>query len=345
VRAAVLQEPGVLRVVETRVPDIGPGEVLVRVEKALTCGTDVKMYLRGHPLARLPMVIGHEFVGRVVEVGEGVSGFRKNDRVVAANTAPCGACHNCLRGRPNLCERLNEHIIGFTEPGAYAEYLRVPARIVSKNMYKVPGDLDPVEAAFLEPLSCVMHALERARPGPGESVAVVGGGPMGLLLTLALSRTGATHIILVDKHRERLEMGLDFGATHTVLGSGRDAVHEVLRLTGGRGADLVFEAVGRVEAWIDAFGMSCDGGRVILFGGCPAGTTVSLDTYDLHYREKQVLGCFHHTPHSVREAWHAICTGTLRLGRLVTHRYSLGEVEDAIKAMSERRAMKTVITP
>ena len=292
-RALRFHGPGDLRVEEVPRPEPGPGDVLVQVEVALTDGTDAKAFRRGHPLllAELPSPFGHEFCGIDVATGR---------RVVAANSAPCGECAACRRGEETLCENLQPFL-----NGAYAEYLLVPRRIAERNLLPAPSGLAPEVAAMVEPLACCLRGVERAGIKGGETVAVLGPGPIGLMVCAAAKDAGA-HVVSVGGRPERRELAREFGA---VPGD-------------GLGADIVIEAVGTPEAWQDAVDLVRPGGTVVFFGGRELG----VDTFRLHYEELTLRGSFHHTPRHVRAALAFLASGAYSWERLVTHQVTLEQV-------------------
>ncbi len=292
-RALRYHGPGDLRVEEVPRPEPGPGDVLVQVEVALTDGTDAKAFRRGHPLllAEVPSPFGHEFCGIDVATGR---------RVVAANSAPCGDCPPCRRGEETLCENLQPFL-----NGAYAEYLLVPARIAARNLLPVPPSLASEVAAMVEPLACCLHGIERAEVEAGQTVAVVGPGPIGLMLCAAAKDAGA-RVVAVGGRPDRRELAREFGA----------------ELGDGRGADVVVEAAGTAEAWQDALELVRPGGTVVFFGG----RELSVDTFRLHYEELTLRGAFHHTPRHVRAALAFLASGAYPWERLVTHRVGLEQV-------------------
>ena len=341
--AARFYAPGDLRVEEVELPRIGKGELLIRNRVALTCGTDLKMFLRGHRLATPPLIIGHEFAGTVEKIGDGVEGFEEGMRVVAANSAPCMSCYYCRIGKPNLCDRLDEVLVGFSSPGAYAEYVRLPARIVKQNTYEVPKDVPLESAAFVEPLACVVHGIELSNIKTGDSVFVIGAGPIGLMHIQLARIRGAKTVVVADASSERLQRATQLGADQSITSG--DPVSEVKALTENRGADVTIEAVGKPETWELAVRTTRKGGTTVLFGGCPAGTTASIDTGLVHYGELALKGVFHHTPSDVREALRLISTRQVKVAPLVTHRMKLTEVEAALRLMQKGTAIKVAITP
>ena len=246
-KAVQYHRPGEIKVEEIDIPEISSEEILVKVEVALTCGTDLKMCRRGHRLARPPMTMGHEFAGVVADVGYRVAAFKKGMRVVAANSAPCNVCFYCKRGKPNLCEHIEEDLIGFSAPGAYAEYVRVPAKIVRQNVHQIPDHVSFKQAALLEPLACVIHGNDLADIRLSDNVVIVGAGPIGLLHLQLAKHRGAGKVIVTDVSDVRLERARKLGAENTVNAEKENQVQKVMELTGGLGADVAIEAVGLPE--------------------------------------------------------------------------------------------------
>jgi L-iditol 2-dehydrogenase len=324
-RAALLYGPGDLRLEELPAEEPGAGEVVLRLRSAMTCGTDVKTYRRGHPSVRsYPTRLGHEFAGEVRAVGPGVGGFAVGDEVFCANSAPCGACFQCERGRLSLCEDLLYLL------GGFAEEIRVPARIVSANLHRLPAGLSMKLGPLAEPLACAAHGIDRAGIEPGDSVAIVGGGSLGLMLCALARRAGGRPIVL-DPHQERLGLAMRFGALATIQAERGPADADRVRdLTEGRGAGQVFEAVGRPESWELAIAMARPGGTVNLFGGCPAGTDVRLPTVRAHYEEVLLQGTYHHTPRHVAEALSILAEGRLPWSDLCGPSVGLEQLEDAL---------------
>jgi L-iditol 2-dehydrogenase len=292
VKAALLYAPGDLRVEDVPRPEPGPGDVLVQIEVALTDGTDLKTFRRGHPLLarESPAPFGHEFCGLV-----------DGRRVVAANSAPCGACDGCARG-----EQCRELVF---LAGAYADWILVPERIAAVNLHEVPPGVEPEVAAMVEPLACCLRGVERAGIHAGDTVAILGAGPIGLMLAACVADAGGWPVV-VGGRPERQELVELFGA-ETGLGTG---------------ADVVIEAVGSEGAWTDAVGLVRPGGTVVMFGGLPRDARPPVDAYRLHYEELTVRGSFHHTPQTVRAALVFLSSGAYPWERLVTHRILLADL-------------------
>ena len=340
-RAQVFYGPGDLRFEDIPVPDPEPGGVVVRVEAALTCGTDVKTLRRGHPvmIPHVPTVFGHELAGVVTAVGRGASGVKEGDRVVAANSAPCGRCRFCAANRPNLCEDL------LFVNGAYGEHIALPPRLVARNVVPISPRLAASTAAFAEPLACALLGVERGRVEAGMTVAIWGHGPLGCLLALAAGQRGA-QVVIVGKAGWRLDQvrALGLGTCVDAL-SVPDIVAHLRGLTGGRGPDVTVDATGRPEVWEQAIDGVGRGGTVILFGGCAPGTSVRLDTRRTHYEELTLVGAFHHTPAMIRRAVELLESKAIEPSGLLTHRMGLGQVKEALALMERGETMKVLVDP
>lgn len=338
-------KPGELRAEQVNIPKPGPGELVVRNHVALTCGTDVKMLRRGHPLAKPPLIIGHEFAGAVSAVGSGVDGFEVGMKVVAANSAPCNKCFYCSMHQPNLCQRLNEGMVGFTWPGSYAEYVSIPERIVRQNTFQVPEGIGLESVASLEPLACVVHGWDLVGNLPGGTAVIIGGGPIGLLHAQLARLNGASQVILCDVVAERLREAEKIGVDLTANSAEENVVDRVQAVTDRKGADIVIEAVGRRETWESTVGLVRKGGTVLLFGGCAAGTTVSFEAEKIHYGELHVQGAFHHTPAAVERAFRLIVSGQVAIRPLISHEMPLAKADEALKLMGEGKALKVALRP
>ncbi|QBD76502.1 hypothetical protein EPA93_10970 [Ktedonosporobacter rubrisoli] len=341
-QAFVFYQPGDARLEDVPVPQPGSGELLVKIGTALTCGTDLKTYRRGHPniFKTLPSPFGHEFSGTIVSVGEGVERFQVGQRVVAVNSAPCGECYYCRIHRESMCENLNYL------NGAYAEYIVIPERIVRRNTYVLPDHLSFAEAALLEPLACAVHGVDEVNVQLGDTVVVNGAGPIGLMFTNLAALQGA-RVISCDLSEERLAAARHFGAAETInVSQVADQVEAVLALTDeGRGVDIAIEAVGLPEVWEKTIRMTRKGGLVLLFGGAKSGTSISVDTVLLHYSELTIKGIFHHTPKHVKLAFDLICSGKVRARDYITANKPLSEAVNALELVGQQRGIKYAIVP
>jgi L-iditol 2-dehydrogenase len=342
-QAAVLHGREDIRIEQVPVPVAGPGELVVRVGAALTCGTDLKVFRRGYHARMIvpPALFGHELAGTVVEVGAGAEGFAAGDRVVALNSAPCGQCYFCARGQENLCDDL------LFNNGAYAEFIRIPARIVAKNTLHVPDHVPLEHAALTEPLACAVHGFEDSLPNPGDTVAVIGGGPLGLMILHVASLYGC-QVIAIVKHDGQVEAARQLGAAHVVQSTNiRKAISETRALTEkNRGVDIAIEAVGVPETWEEAIELVRKGGTVNFFGGCALGTHVSLDTNRIHYSDITLRATFHHTPAICRKALELIAGGRFQAGAFITGHAHLFELNRVFEKLMKRSSeIKTAIVP
>ena len=342
--AAVLYGSEDLRIEQMDVPAIKPDEVLLRVRLALTDGTDLKVWKRGYhaKMIQPPAVFGHEVVGEIVGVGKRVDArWRLGMRVVAANSAPCLRCYHCRRGQENLCEDL------LFNNGAYAEYMRIPSRIVTENMLEVPHSVDDASAALSEPLACVLRGVHEMEVRNGDTAAVIGCGPIGLSYVRMLSRRGV-RVIALARRAAPLEVARRLGAIATInVAEVPDVVAAVRVLTDEtRGADSVVEAAGNPATWRQALQMVRRGGVVNFFSGLPSGTHVEIEPAAIHYSEIKLISPFHHTPRFFREALEAIRRGDISARDFVTEEVPLSELPQAFERMKARSGeIKVAVRP
>jgi len=340
--AAVLYGRENLHVEPVAVPRIGVGDVLVRVRAALTCGTDVKVFQRGYHARMIipPAVFGHELAGDIVEVGPAVRGFRTGQRVMAANSAPCLECYYCRKGLQNLCEDL------LFNNGAYAEYIRIPDRIVERNLHEIPAGMSYQDAALVEPLACVLKGVEDSGVRKGDTVAVIGLGPIGLMF-VRLAKTAGARVIALGRRQTQLNRAASLGADELISTPKiHDPVRVVRELTGGRGADVGIEAVGKPHTWELIVQMVRKGGTVNFFGGCPSDSHVSLDTSLLHYSEITCKASFHHTPALIRKALGLVERGVITAQDFVNREEPLTNLLEVMRhLMSHNGHLKTAIIP
>lgn len=342
-KAAVLHGREDVRVEDVELPRPGPGEVLLRTRAALTCGTDLKVYRRGYHARMIqpPGLFGHEVAGVVEELGPGVEGVLPGTPVVVANSAPCGSCGFCREERSNLCDDL------LFWNGAYAEFARIPARIVARNLLPLEPGTSFRQAALVEPLACVVRGIEESRVRAGQSVAVIGCGPVGLML-VALARLRGAHVIAAGRNPDRLRRAAEMGAEVVIDVSTGDDLGQRLRSSArsGSGPDVVIEAVGRHDTAQAAIHAVRKGGVVNLFAGCPAEARVVVDAQRLHYEELTVTSTFHHTPQSFREAHRLIAEGRIRADALITAQASLAGLPEVLRRMAlGGDGLKTAILP
>ncbi len=340
-RAAVLYGKEDIRLESVPERALTAGEVRVEIRAALTCGTDLKVYKRGYHARMLkpPCTFGHEFAGTISEVTAEATGWKVGERVVAANSAPCGECPSCQRGQEQLCDDL------LFLNGAYAESIVIPARVVEKNLLRIRASTDFADAALTEPLACVVQGVQDLALQPRERVLVLGAGPIGLMF-VALARAAHCDVTVAGRGDLRLKKAWRLGATAIVDVGGRDDLVAAVRESSASALsyDVVIECVGQPAVWEAAVQLVRKGGRVNLFGGCPSGTTVTLDTTLLHYSALTLLASFHHTPRTIRRALQHIEAGTIRAADFVDGLNGLSELPALFRAMtSGNRAVKTLI--
>jgi L-iditol 2-dehydrogenase len=340
-RAAFLVRPGEIELRDVPVPRPADGEVLVRVRVALTCGTDLKMYRRGHARLPVPAPFGHELAGLVAGVGGMDTGFAAGDEVLCVPTAPCAACALCRAGRENLCAGTMDRMV----LGAFAEYLLLPRHIVEMHLFHRPASLSSQDGAALEPLACVVHGASRidwTRTGP---VVIIGDGAIALLFARVALLAGAPAVLVLGRHTARLDIATRYGADVALARDDVEARERVAEWTDGSGASLVVECVGTPASWRLASELAGAGGRVLLFGGCAAGTEVSFDAFRVHYEEVDLIGAFHYTPRAVQQALELLRSGAVDVAPLITHTLPLERLEDALQLMLNRTAIKVALTP
>lgn len=327
-----------LRRVAIPVPQ--PGELLVQIRTAVTCGTDVKTYRRGHPKFPPPFAFGHEFGGDVVEAGAGVHDFKPGMRVTANVFAECGHCFYCQKGQGNLCENL---VYNF---GAFSEYMIIPESIVRLNTFEIPAHVTYAQAAITEPLVTVVHGQRLIRVQPGETVAIIGaGGAISLLHLQLLRRAGAARIIAIGHSASRLEIARRLGVSEIVNAQVQDTVRAVQDLTNGYGVDVAIECAGTKLAWETAVKSVRRGGRVLWFGGLPGGTLVEVDAARVHYGEIALMNVHGGTTAEAGEAFGLIANRTIDVQPLISDVVPLEQTESALKRMIAGEVVKIAIDP
>jgi L-iditol 2-dehydrogenase len=341
--AAQYYAPGQVTYEKVPVPMPGPGELLVQVQVALTCGTDVKCLRRGHPvlLKEFPSPFGHECAGIVVAVGDGVERFSPGDRVVAANSAPCYNCRYCRKGKHNLCEHLD------LLNGAYAQYLLIPERIATHNTHRIPEHLPFESAAFAEPLAVSYRGIELSNVMPGDHVAIMGLGAIGQLLVWLAKWKGA-HVTAMARNPLKRALAREFGQADAVVDLSVETDSDVIRqhyTPEGEGFDVVIEAIGLPHTWEQAVQLVRKGGTVNWFGGCPGGSTVSIDTRRIHYDEITLISLFHHTPHYFKKSVDLLSDLTLDPRPLISAYRPLSQFEAALGQVEAGRAIKIALQP
>lgn len=340
--AALLYGQKDLRLETVADPVPEAGEVVIRVETATTCGTDLKVWRRGGhaKMLRPPTLFGHEAAGEIVAIGKEVKNWQIGDRIVANNSAPCMSCFFCRRQEYSLCPNLTWN------NGTFAEYLKIPAAIVQHNMLPIPENVPFALASMTEPLACVMHGVARSNAKAGDRVVLLGDGAIGLMFVAVLAQQQMGEIFLFGGNDKRLEIGKKLGATKTFnYRQITDISATVKELTEGLGADIVIEATGVPEVWENAIALARPGATVNLFGGCPRDTTITVNTEQLHYSELTLKGVFHNTPKYVREALSLLASFTIPFDLLISEHRALKDLEQVFQDMANRLVIKVAIAP
>jgi L-iditol 2-dehydrogenase len=338
--------PGDVRVEDAPEPQAGPGEVKIRVRNCSTCGTDLKIYRYGHHRIEPPRVMGHEIAGEVSALGDGVEGWAVGDRVQVIAAIPCGTCAECRRGRMTVCP--NQESMGYQYDGGFAEYMIVPAKVLAVDgLNRIPEGVGFAEASVAEPLACVLNGQELARVGPGDDVVIVGSGPIGCLHVRLARARGASRVFLVELNRERLERAAARVAPdEAVCAEDGDVVEQILKLTDGRGADVVITAAASGRAQEDALRYAARQGRISFFGGLPQDApTITCDSNLVHYRELTIVGANGSSPAHNAEALELIASGAVPVADLITHRLPLDRILEAFDVVSRGEAIKVTIEP
>ena len=342
-KALLFYAPLDARFEEIDIKDPQEGEVQIKIKAALTCGTDIKTYRRGHPvlIKKTPSPFGHEFSGIIEKIGKNVFGFNEGDRVSCANSAPCFDCFYCRRGSYNLCENLE-----FLN-GAFAEYINIPAAIVKRNLIKIPDDLSFERAASAEPLANVIHGAEKTKIKAGQTIGIIGLGPIGIMFAKLAKMRGA-RVIAAGRNPIKLKAAKDFDCADEIIDITKYRHPEkiFLEFTQERkGFDSVIECTGQPEIWELVLRLVRKGGTVQLFGGCPAGTSINIDTKHLHYDEIKIISTFHHTPMYFREALNLIYKEKFPVEKLISETVPLELAEEAVIKHMNGRAVKVLIKP
>ena len=340
-QAVFLLRPGQLSCQQVPLPRPGADEIVVKIGAALTCGTDLKAFRRGHPKWPMPTRFGHEYAGTVAACGTNVTSVREGDEVMLAPTGPCGACFYCQRQQENLCTSLMETMV----LGGYAEYVTIPARVLRINLFPKPASLSFAEAALLEPLSCVTFGLQQATVRLDDTAVVIGAGAIGLLHVAVLRALGVERVYVIARNAQRAQTARDLGAYGIIPYAAEEARGAILDVTSGRGADLVIECTAQPRVWEESLFLARPGGQIVLFGGCPAGTTVSFDTYRIHYDQVRVLSPFHFTPKAVRAAYELLVTEKIPTKKLISKTFPLTHLSQAFDLLQRGEGIKYAVVP
>jgi len=343
VRVVRFYAPEDVRVEHSPEPSAGPGDLVIRVRNCSICGTDAKIYSNGHPNLSPPRILGHEVAGEVTEIGQGVTGWSVGDRVQVIASIPDGDCHECRHGWMEVCT--NQELIGYQYDGGFAEYMRIPAKVLRVDgVNRIPENLSYAEASVAEPLACVLNGQEHAGVGQGDTVVVVGAGPIGCMHVRLARARGAERVFLIELSKQRLDMAAELVRPDESISAEGDTIGAVRELTGGRGADVIITAAASGKAQEDALQMAARHGRVSFFGGLPKDrSTVTVDANIVHYREVSIVGANGSSPAHNKQALELISTGAVPTADLITHRLLLEQAIEGIRTVTKGEAIKVTI--
>jgi L-iditol 2-dehydrogenase len=345
-KAALFSGPGDLRVIEVDSPEPGAQEIKIRVESCATCGTDAKIFHHGHPRLDPPQIIGHEIAGEIIALGDNVTGWSIGDRVQIIAAVPCEECWACKAGKQGIC--INQTSMGYQYAGGFAEEMIVPASVLKANgVNRIPDGVSFDEASVAEPLACALNAQRLINVGPGDTVVVMGAGPIGCLHVRLARALGATTVMLADINGGRLALSANAVTPDRAIDmSVEDLAQVVLEETGGIGPSVIITAAPSGQAQEQAIAMAAPGGRISFFGGLPKDKPmIAVDSNVVHYKELILAGANGSSPRQNAEALELIASGKVPVADLITHRLPLSEVEDAIHAVTSGEAIKVVIKP
>ena len=344
-KAAVLEELNKMVVKEVPEPEVGKGDVLVRIKACAICGSEIRTFHYGHKLVAPPRIIGHEMAGIITRAGGEVKGFKEGDRVTVATSVPCLTCDTCNRGYFNLCDNLTG--VGFNYGGGFAEYSVIPEPVLrANNLLKLPDNLSFEYASISEPLACCINGQELSGVKKGDTVVIIGAGPIGCM-NIAMARArGANKIIVCQRSEARLNIARRFGADHYINSGNTDPIKEVTDITNGRGADVVIVAAPSGEAQEQALHMAAKRGRVNLFGGLPRSKpTITFDSNLVHYKEIFVHGAYGSTAGQHQEALNLLSSGRIDAKSFISGTVSLDRILEGFKMAEEGKLLKIVVLP
>ena len=332
----------VVKEVPTPVPD--DDSVLLRMRACAVCGSDIRIFHHGNNRVHPPQILGHEIAGEVAAVGKNVTRFKVGDRVAVGADVPCGECVFCEAGIGNNCQ--TNYAMGYQYAGGFAEYCLLNKMVVTYGpVHHIPDNVSYDEAALAEPLACVLNALEQTHIRLGDTVVIIGAGPIGCMIIPVSTMLGATKVIVVQRSRPRMEAAKKFGADVYICSSEEDAVQRVLEETGGLGADVIITANPSPQSHADALLMAKNRARINLFGGLPAGSRVELDTNTIHYKELCVMGAHGSLPRHHQQALELIASGKIDIKQFLSHTFPLDDIAEAFSVAEGHTGMRVVVNP
>ncbi|MGI6140892.1 MAG: zinc-dependent dehydrogenase [Caldicoprobacterales bacterium] len=343
-KAAIYTDIDRMEIRDVKIPDVDDNSVLIRVKSCAVCGSDIRIFHHGNPRVNPPQILGHEISGEIVEVGKNVTGFKKGDRVAVGADIPCGACSFCEAGIGNNCQ--TNYAMGYQYAGGFAEYCLLNKMVVDYGpVHKIPDNISYDEAALAEPLACVLNALELTNIRLGDTVVIIGAGPIGCMIIPIAYMQGALKVIVVQRSRPRMEAAKIFGADTYICSSEENAIERVLEETGGLGADVIITANSSPQSHADALQMAKNRARINLFGGLPAGSAVNLDTNIIHYKELMVTGAHGSVPRHHKQAIDLIAHGKIDMKQFISHNFPLDEIRNAFAAAESHEGMRVIVNP
>jgi L-iditol 2-dehydrogenase len=343
-KAAVYLDKDRMEIRETPTPKVDADSVLVKVMACAICGSDIRIFHHGNSRVKPPQILGHESAGEVVEVGANVTKFKKGDRVAIGADVPCGECAFCEAGIGNNCQ-IN-YAMGYQFAGSFAEYVLLNKTVIYYGpVHRIPDSMGWDEAALAEPLACVLNAVELTGIRLGDVVTIIGAGPIGCMIIPIAYMSGASKVIVVQRSRPRLEAAKKFNANSYICSSEEDPVKRVLEETAGLGADVIFTANPNPESHALALGMAKNRGRINLFGGLPAGSTVTLDTNIIHYKELIVSGAHGSLPRHHQQAVNLIAAGRPDIKPYISHHFPLDRIKEAFETAEGHKGMRVIVQP
>jgi L-iditol 2-dehydrogenase len=343
-KAAVYLDKDRMEIRETPMPKVDADSVLVKVMACAVCGSDIRIFHHGNSRVKPPQILGHEAAGEVVEVGANVTKFKKGDRVAIGADVPCGECAFCEAGFGNNCQ-IN-YAMGYQFAGSFAEYVLLNKTVIYYGpVHRIPDSMGWDEAALAEPLACVLNAVELTDIRLGDVVTIIGAGPIGCMIIPIAYMSGASKVIVIQRSRPRLETAKKFNANSYICSSEEDPVKRVLEETGGLGADVIFTANPSPESHALALRMAKNRGRINLFGGLPAGSTVTLDTNIIHYKELIVSGAHGSLPRHHQQAVNLIAAGRPDIKPYISHHFPLDKIKEAFETAEGHKGMRVIVQP
>ena len=343
-KAAVYLDKDTMEVREMPTPQPDADSVLVKVRACAVCGSDIRIFHHGNSRVKPPQILGHESSGEVVETGANVTRFKKGDRIALGADVPCGECAFCEAGIGNNCQ-IN-YAMGYQFAGSFAEYVLLNKTVVNYGpVHTIPASMSYDEGALAEPLACVLNAVELTGICLGDTVVIIGAGPIGCMIIPIAYMSGAAKVIVIQRSRPRMEAAKKFGADVYICSAEEDAIGRVLEETGGLGADVIFTANPSPQSHADALKMAKNRARINLFGGLPAGSTVTLDTNIIHYKELFVMGAHGSLPRHHQQAIDLIAAWRPDIRPYISHHFPLDEITAAFATAEGHQGMRVVVNP